>query len=469
MRYAHAIVLSLTPANALSNGVGALPAMGYNTWNDLRCEGITAAAVTSLADAMVDLGLADLGYKYLNVDDCWATDTTGSGELVPDPAAFPDGMAALVDRVHDRGLSFGLYGDRGWKTCAFRPGSGGLEAVHAAQLAGWGVDYLKYDSCWASNDHEVAFAEYAAMRDALNSTGRPVLFSLCGWNAWYAPAGAALANSWRIAADCDEWANVYVAVRTNEALGRYAGPGGFNDPDMLLGSDPHAPAHLTPTQVQTQFSLWAVMAAPLLIGSRLRSMPPSDLATYSNAEVIAVDQDPLGVQGEVVWSNCPPYAPRDNWWNSPWSMPREVAVMWSTALATAAALCLTTAALLRRCTGRAGLVVKAMLALAALCVGYTGWIWHHRPSIDACQQAWARPLHDGSYALCLVNFAPHEATVGCDAACLARAGVTRAVTVRDLVRKADTGWGEVTSVEGVVLAGDGGSALYRLRPVGSDA
>jgi len=202
----------------LDNGVGLRPAMGYNTWNDLRCEGVTADAIDAIAVAMVELGLAKLGYAYLNVDDCWATATDPSGELVADPAAFPDGLPALVESVHARGLRFGLYGDRGWKTCAFRPGSGGLEPAHAAQFARWGVDYLKYDSCWASNDHDAAFKQYGAMRDALNASGRPVLYSLCGWNAWYAPRGAELANSWRIAADCDEWANVYVAVRTNEAL-----------------------------------------------------------------------------------------------------------------------------------------------------------------------------------------------------------------------------------------------------------
>ncbi|EOD23526.1 hypothetical protein EMIHUDRAFT_239510 [Emiliania huxleyi CCMP1516] len=358
----------------LDNGVGLRPAMGYNTWNDLRCEGVTADAIDAIAVAMVELGLAKLGYAYLNVDDCWATATDPSGELVADPAAFPDGLPALVESVHARGLRFGLYGDRGWKTCAFRPGSGGLEPAHAAQFARWGVDYLKYDSCWASNDHDAAFEQYGAMRDALNASGRPVLYSLCGWNAWYAPRGAELANSWRIAADCDEWANVYVA---------HAAPGGFNDPDMLLGSDPTAPAHLTPRQVQAQFSL----------------------------------------QGEVVWSNCPPYAPRDNWWNSPWSMPREVAVAWTSA--------------------------RLMLVFAACCTGYV----------------WARPLEDGSHALCFVNFAPHAAVVGCDSACMARAGIRSPVTVRDAVRQRATDFGQVRQVDAVHLPADGGSELYRLTPL----
>lgn len=353
-------------------------AVGFNTWNVFRCGGVTAEAIMSVADKMVELGLADLGYKYLNIDDCWATAIGPDGGLVADPKAFPDGIRAVADAVHAKGLRLGIYGDRGSMTCASRPGSGGRERVHARQFAEWGIDYLKYDSCWASSRHDTAFDEYGRMRDALNATGRPILFSLCGWNAWYAPMGDHLGNSWRIAPqlasksagwprvehrllappggskcshrpsalrsaapapwklgaasdawlrslprqdedlpppsdrqapDTDEWANVYVAVRTNEALAKYASPGAFNDPDMLVGSSAAAPVHFTPRQVQTQFSLWAVMAAPLLIGSPLTGMPASDLATYSNPEVIAVSQDPMGVQGEVVWSNCPPFQP----------------------------------------------------------------------------------------------------------------------------------------------------------------
>jgi alpha-galactosidase len=300
------------PASALDNGVGLTPAMGYNTWNDFRCgSDLNASAVRSIADAMVSWGLAAKGYKYLNIDDCWTeSQLSADGRLVELSAAFPEGVGALASYVHSKGLKFGLYADRGWKTCAFGPGSGGNERLHASQLAEWGVDYLKHDSCWASSEPEKAFRAYGIMRDALNATGRPILYSLCGWNAWYAPMGQSLANSWRIAPDCDEWANIYIAIRTNEQLSAHASPGSFNDPDMLLGSNPDAPASLTPTQVQAQFSMWAVMAAPLLIGSRLLSMPESDLATYSNEEVIAVNQDPLGRQGAVIWSNCPAFEVR---------------------------------------------------------------------------------------------------------------------------------------------------------------
>ena len=192
--------------------------MGFNTWNVFRCDGYTAAAILGVADDMVRLGLLDLGYTYLNIDDCWSSQLAADGSLVPDPIAFPDGIAAVADAVHARGLKLGIYSDRGMLTCAGRPASGGKEVQHARQFASWGIDYLKYDSCWASNRHAVAFEAYGRMRDALNATGRPILFSLCGWNSWYAPEGDRLGNSWRIAPDTDEWANIYIAVRTNEGL-----------------------------------------------------------------------------------------------------------------------------------------------------------------------------------------------------------------------------------------------------------
>eukprot|EP00992_Anisonema_acinus_P010410 TRINITY_DN6563_c0_g1_i1.p1 TRINITY_DN6563_c0_g1~~TRINITY_DN6563_c0_g1_i1.p1 ORF type:complete len:239 (-),score=49.46 TRINITY_DN6563_c0_g1_i1:193-909(-) len=144
------------------------------------------------------------------------------------------------------------------------------------------------------------------MRDALNATGRPIYLSLCGWNAWYAPQGAVLGNSWRISRDVNAWPDVWNAVRINENLATYAGPGAWNDPDMLVGSSPHAAVHLTAAQSRTQFGLWAVMAAPLLIGSNILNLSAYDLETYTNAEVIAVNQDRLGKQGMVVSGSCPP-------------------------------------------------------------------------------------------------------------------------------------------------------------------
>jgi len=287
--------LSLVWAN--NNGVGRTPAMGYNTWNDFRCN-INQADILSSADAMVSQGLNKLGYVYVNIDDCWAKSRASDGTIQADTAAFPNGMKYIADYAHSKGLKFGIYSDRGTQTCAGRPGSQGYEKKDADTYASWGVDYLKEDSCHASDDHNTAFQQYGSMRDALNATKREIYFSLCGWNSWYAPQGWTLGNSWRIAGDCNTWPNVLNAIDTNVPLTEYAHPGGWNDPDMLIGSDTAAAAHLTPTQSRTMFSLWSVMAAPLLIGSNIRKLNSWDLQTYSNEEVIAVDQDRAGRQGQ---------------------------------------------------------------------------------------------------------------------------------------------------------------------------
>jgi len=326
-----------------------VPAMGYNTWNDLRCEGLTARRVLEIAEKLDAMGLRERGYEYFNVDDCWATALGEEGELVADPVAFPDGMLNVSRSLRMRGFKFGLYADRGYLTCAGRPGSRGRERLHAAQFAEWEVDYLKYDSCYSPNvRREGAIRDYRRMREALRATGRDVLFAVCGWSAWYAPL--ALGDQWRISADADEWANVYVAIRTNEDLADFAGArsarkgggGGFNDPDMLVGSGAKGAVRLTPRQSRTQFALWAVMAAPLLLGAS--DLSDWDLETYSNTDVIAVDRDHLAIQGTPVRSTCPAITVRDNWWCSPWSMPQDVVHVWRAALARLAITALAVAA-----------------------------------------------------------------------------------------------------------------------------
>jgi len=285
--------------NANNNGVGRVPAMGYNTWNDFRCN-INANDIRNAADAFIKQGLNKLGYIYVNMDDCWAKGRYSNGTIYPDPTTFPNGIKAVADYVHSKGLKFGIYTDRGNKTCAGRPGSEGYEKIDATTYASWGVDYLKEDSCYATQDHDAAFAQYATMRDALNSTGRHIYFSLCGWNSWYAPVGWSLGNSWRIAGDCNRWRDVLNAIDTDVPLSKDAHPGGWNDPDMLLGSSTGTAASLPPNQSRTMFSMWCVMAAPLLIGSHIQDLNSWDLQTYSNTELIAVDQDPLGIQGTRV-------------------------------------------------------------------------------------------------------------------------------------------------------------------------
>eukprot|EP01102_Stenamoeba_stenopodia_P008346 TRINITY_DN2398_c0_g2_i1.p1 TRINITY_DN2398_c0_g2~~TRINITY_DN2398_c0_g2_i1.p1 ORF type:complete len:422 (+),score=74.11 TRINITY_DN2398_c0_g2_i1:58-1323(+) len=291
-------VLSLTQvSHALDNGLAQTPAMGYNTWYDYMCN-FTAQDVYESADAIISQGLDKLGYIYVNMDDCWAQGRHLNGSVYPDPVAFPDGIKAVADYVHSLGLKFGIYTDRGLLTCAGRPGSFGFEEIDALTYAQWGVDFLKEDSCYAASEaHEVAFAEYAKMRDALNATGRPIYFSLCGWRSWYSPVGYTLGNSWRISGDCDNWQDVLIAIDTSANLSMNAKPGGWNDPDILLGSDPVTAVYVTPDQSRAMFSMWSILAAPLLIGSNVRNLNAFDLETYSNAEVIAVDQDPAGVQG----------------------------------------------------------------------------------------------------------------------------------------------------------------------------
>ncbi|EGB07274.1 hypothetical protein AURANDRAFT_27878, partial [Aureococcus anophagefferens] len=301
-------IFDATPVADAAAHVGRLPAMGYNTWNDLRCDGVSGARIVALAEGLVASGLAARGFTFLNIDDCWHEELHGpGGELVPAAAAFPEGLGPVVDAVHGLGLKFGIYADRGFFTCAFRAGSRGREATHARQFAAWGVDYLKYDSCWAPNvRRRGALEDYAKMHRALRAHAPKIQFSLCGWSGWYAPAVSAVpgVHSWRVGADCDEWGNIYEVSRTMEGLGDYAGPGrGYNDPDMLVGTSGASSVRLTPTQSRTQFLLWAVMAAPLLLGTAPGDMNAWDFETYSNEAVIAVDQDPLGVQGAVVQSD----------------------------------------------------------------------------------------------------------------------------------------------------------------------
>jgi len=301
----HFVYLSLIiqVAYSLNNGVGINPPMGYNTWNDFRC-GLTSQDVKNIADTLVNGGFADLGYKYVNVDDCWAQGRDSNGKIYPDPKAFPDGMKNVVDYVHDKGLKFGLYTDRGTKTCAGRPGSLGYESIDAQTYAEWGVDYLKEDACFASDNHNEAFTQYALMRDSLNQTGRRVYFSICDStdvpSSWWAPVGWQYGNSWRIANDVNHWVDVLNTMDVNSNLTSYAGPGGWNDPDMLVGSSLGSAALLTPLQSRAQFSMWCIMAAPLLMGAHVQKLTNWDLETFTNQELININQDPLGKQGKRV-------------------------------------------------------------------------------------------------------------------------------------------------------------------------
>ncbi len=291
-----------TPALAIDDGQALTPPMGYNDWNAFGCN-VSESLIKDTALAIHNNGLQDAGYTYVNIDDCWLTHTRDAGgHLVPDPVKFPDGIKGTADYVHSLGLKLGIYEDAGTLTCAGYPGSYGHEAIDAQDFADWGVDYLKYDNCntvaGTADTQQQYIDRYTRMRDALKATGRNIVYSLCEWGqqspwVW----GASVGHLWRTTGDIsDGYASMLSIVKQNAPLDAYAGPGHWNDPDMLEVGN----GGMTDTEYRSHFSLWSVMAAPLLIGSDLRNVSAQTLAILSNKDVIAVDQDPLGKQGKVV-------------------------------------------------------------------------------------------------------------------------------------------------------------------------
>jgi alpha-galactosidase len=296
------------PAAALGNGMALTPPMGWNDWNAYGCS-VSEQLVKQTALAMHNDGMQAAGYQYVNIDDCWlASSRDASGNLVANPSKFPDGIAAVASYVHSLGLKLGIYEDAGTATCAGYPGSYGHEQQDASLFASWGVDYLKYDWCnipfssFPSQTHQqVAQTLYTRMRNALSATGRSMAFSMCnGWDSsvqpwtWAAP----VANLWRTTTDIQaNFSSMLSNFHTNVALASFAGPGAWNDPDMLeVGNG------MSATEDQSEFSLWAEMAAPLIEGSNLVSASSATLSALTNRAVIAVDQDSLGKQGTEVSS-----------------------------------------------------------------------------------------------------------------------------------------------------------------------
>ena len=298
------IVLSIA-ATALAQkyeGLAATPPMGWNSWNHFGCD-VDEQLIRDTADAMVASGMRDAGYEYVNIDDCWHGERDEDGFIQPDPERFPSGMKALADYVHSKGLKLGVYSDAGARTCAGRPGSRGHEYQDALTYARWGIDYLKYD--WCHTDGLNAEAAYATMRDALAAAGRPIVLSICEWGTndpweWGPDTGHLWRTTGDITAcfDCEvghgTWTSWGVLRILDEQHGLrvHAGPGHWNDPDMLeVGNG------MTVSEDRAHFSMWAMLAAPLLAGNDLRTMSEETRRILTNAEVIAVDQDPLGVQG----------------------------------------------------------------------------------------------------------------------------------------------------------------------------
>jgi alpha-galactosidase len=284
---------------------------------------ITEERVKNVTRAMIETGLAAKGFTQINVDEGWLkTRNSTTGELIEDRVKFPSGMKALGDWIHDQVvpgkgkiMKYGLYTCRGTCQCPTKvyqgPGGQGHEASDSAWIAAAGADFLKVDSCCGNQNHEVAFSDYRKWRDGLNATGRQVYFSLCGWETWYAPVGASLGNSWRIAGDGTNWPALSNCINLNSQLQKYARPGAWNDPDLLQGTgvgsndkttNPRGcfdPATMPQTQgwyqteqqSRAQFSMWSVMSAPLIISADVGQVSDYSLDTWGNEEIIAVNQE----------------------------------------------------------------------------------------------------------------------------------------------------------------------------------
>jgi alpha-galactosidase len=307
------------------------PPMGWNSWNKFQGD-VNDYVVRQIADAMVSTGMAAAGYEYVIIDDTWQASRDAYGDIVPDAARFPD-MKDLADYVHAKGLKFGIYSDRGTMTCGNRPGSYGHEAQDARKYASWGVDYLKYDNCSPSSASKGIEQDFRAMGDALTATGRPIVYSISAW--WFYPWEASVGHLWRTTTDIeDNWTSIMSILNRNggdttrygscttcplasagrcvvcdtalpeaaypaPGLTASAGPGHWNDPDMLEVGN----GGMSPDEYRAHFSLWAIMAAPLIAGNDLRDATLTTVEILTNPEVIAVDQDARGVQGKPVGSS----------------------------------------------------------------------------------------------------------------------------------------------------------------------
>ncbi len=263
--------------------------MGWNSWNYFGCN-VSDAIIRNMADVMATNGMKAAGYQFINMDDCWQVSRDDHGVIVADPVRFPYGIAALADYVHSKGLKLGVYSDHGLETCQGRPAGYGYEYLDANTYASWGVDYLKYDNCNLPSG-DVPQADYTRMADALMNSGRPISFSICAWSfvSWMPGVG----NLWRTTGDInDSFASMLSNLGGNSPPAFLAGPGRWNDPDMLEVGN----GGMTFTEDKAHFSLWCMVSAPLIMGNNLTNMSAQTLSILTNAELIAVDQDPAGEQ-----------------------------------------------------------------------------------------------------------------------------------------------------------------------------
>jgi alpha-galactosidase len=298
-----AIVMLSDSLNAQKfEGLALTPPMGWNSWNTFACN-VDEALIREMADAMISSGMKDAGYQYVVIDDCWHGQRDSLGFIHPDPQRFPSGMKALSDYVHSKGLKFGIYSCAGDKTCGGHPGSRGHEYQDALTYAQWGVDYLKYD--WCNTEGLNAVGAYTTMRDALNAAKRPIVFSLCEWGSndpwkW----GKNVGHLWRTSGDITDcfdcevnhgtWSSwgIMKIVEMRKNIRQYSGPGHWNDPDMM-----EVGRGMSLNEDRAHFSLWCMMASPLIAGNDLRGMKKETIEILTNKEMIAVNQDSLGIQG----------------------------------------------------------------------------------------------------------------------------------------------------------------------------
>jgi alpha-galactosidase len=299
------VLIAINAASQKFENLALSPPMGWNSWNYFGCDHVNEKVIREITDAMISSGLKDAGYEYINIDDCWQVGRDTKGRIMVDSVKFPSGMKALADYVHSKGLKFGMYSDAGTHTCGGRPGSKGFEYHDAQSYAEWGVDYLKFD--WCNTQGQDVIESYTIMRNALYAAGRPVVFSICEWGQnqpwqWADTIG----HLWRTTLDITDrwdgtrWGNQLGWVNILEkqvGLEKYAGPGHWNDPDMLeVGNE-----GLTLNEARAHFTMWCMLAAPLICGNDLRNMSEEIKKILTNKEIIAINQDTLGKQGFKIY------------------------------------------------------------------------------------------------------------------------------------------------------------------------
>lgn len=297
------VLVSMLASGQKFQNLAMTPPMGWNSWNKFACN-VSEKLLKETADAMVTNGMMDAGYQYIVIDDCWQIGRDSAGFIVADPVRFPSGIKALADYIHSKGLKFGIYSCAGTKTCAGRPGGRGHEFQDAYMYAKWGVDYLKYD--WCSSDGQTQKESYTLMSQMLKEAGHPIVFSLCEWGGskpwlWASEVG----HLWRTTGDIYDcfdcfkeqggWTanGVMKILDMQKDMRQYAGPGHWNDPDMLEVGN----GGMSESEDRAHFSMWCMIASPLIAGNDLRSMAPKTLAILTNQDAIAINQDAMGIQG----------------------------------------------------------------------------------------------------------------------------------------------------------------------------